>query len=140
MNHSSEAAVRPRRNLLTALWVWAVGLWGSSQLLAAADPKSGKSSHHKAVLKDYELTILIGRLCVDDAFRKEFFESKSLDKKAKDLLAKKKMITRADMPDKADKILKAHKSPQNPVEDACASVSSALLTALGRGSCPDWPC
>jgi hypothetical protein len=143
LNQNSEPAVQPRRNLLTALWVSVAGLWGSSRLVAST---IGAETSHGAqtvtcedTLKDYELTLIVGRLCLDEGFRKAFFESRELDAKALELLSKKKMLTRTDMIDSVDKILKAHKSPTNPVKDAVDSLSAALVAA-GIHSCPDWPC
>ena len=148
MNQISEPAVQPRRNLLTALWVWAVGLWGSSNLLAAttcAQNPSPAPQSCEDTLKQYAFTILVGRLCLDSTFRAEFFKSKAWDKAVEDLLKKEpRMLTKDDMvgADKwVDKMLKAHKSPDNPIQDACYSVDSAISTALKTSvPCIPWPC
>ena len=134
--NQSEATVKPRRRLLTALWVSAISLWGAPKLLAA-DETSQRAAPWE---ERHQLTLLIGRLCIDENFRGEFFKSKELDK-AKDVLKKHKMPSGPDLEKKIDRILKAHKSPGNPVEEACYSVESALTMARLPGfPCNPWPC
>ena len=135
MNQISEVTVKPRRNLLTALWVSAISLWSAPKLLAA-----GENSQQAVSCEDkYQMTLLIGRLCMDEAFRGEFFKDKELEK-AKAVLKRHNMPSSPGLEKKVEKILAAHKSPGNPVEEACYSVESALTMARVSGfPCP-WPC
>ncbi len=142
MKQTSEPGVQPRRNILGALWVWAIGLWSAPQLFAADDNK-----HKAASCEDkYQLTLLIGRLCIDSAFRDDFFklrevEDKERPRKVKEFLEKEpKMPSSPELEAKVEKILKAHKSPENPIQSACYDVESALTMAQVSGfPCP-WPC
>ena len=136
MKQTSEPAVQPRRNLLSALWVWAVGLLAAPRLLA-----SSQTNPQATTCEDkYELTLLVGRLCIDQDFRGEFFKSADAAK-AKALLKKGSMPASPGLEKKMEKILAAHKSPGNPVEEACYSVESALTMArVPTFPCNPWPC
>lgn len=132
----SNSGHQGRRRVLTAAWVWFLGLFGSSRLLAAPpDDWADKK-------KEFELTLLLGRLCLDAAFRNDLFKSKSLDKDALNVLYKDGMLTRSDLIEPIDKVLKASKSP-NPVQKAFGKVEEELSNVgikVGVQGCPKWPC
>ncbi len=139
-----EPAVQPRRNILSALWVWAIGLLAAPKLLAAdkACPSSQVivPDYCKEVMKKYELTILVGRLCLDKCFRDELFKSETLDDPAIKILQADGMLTRPDVAAHVDKILRARNSP-NKVQIACQTVQNEIVTAVKPSMpCPDWPC
>ena len=145
MKQTSEPAVQPRRNLLSALWVWAIGLLAAPKLLAA--DKACQSAqvtvpdYCKDVLKKYELTMIVGRLCLDKCFRDELFKSGTLDDAAISILQADGMLTRPDVAAHVDKVLRAHNSPTNKVQDACTAVQDAITTAVRPAMpCNPWPC
>lgn len=131
MKQTSEVAVRPRRNVLTALWVSIVGLWGATDLLAWSRPKAVKPPC------DGELAMLVARLCMDDDFRTKYFAAKSDDDAIEYVKGKGMSVDKTR--DGVKKMRAAHHSP-NPVSDACAEVYNQLKTAGISLPCPDWPC
>lgn len=144
MNQESEPEVKPRRNLLTALSVWAVGLWGSSRLLAATAGGDNSQTADPEPKRKHELTLLFGRLCLDPGFRYDFFDSKTGDEARGKAESRGLHITRADAKDVVARILIAHNSP-NPVRDACTQVQTAIESAIkasidSKSGCPSWPC
>jgi hypothetical protein len=72
VKQTPESAVRPRRKVITALAISAVTLAAAPRLEATEPPKKKPA----ASADQYAFTILIGRLCVDDKFREQFFKSK----------------------------------------------------------------
>ncbi len=152
MKQTSQAGVQPRRSLLAALWWSLAGLVASSKLSAAAtdeDEKKKKMADHPASKtcragspREAELATIIGRLCLDPKFRDELFQSHQVDANAlTTVLGREMKVTRTDVIENLNKILKAKKGstpPDNPVQTACASVNN-LLASISV-SCPDWPC
>ncbi len=143
MKQTSESAVQPRRNLLTALGVWVVGLWGSTKLWAGtkAEPKCDK---------DFELALVVGRLCIDPNFRNTFFDPQVGDDMA---IQNTNMVTRPEVKDSLKKV-RARKAraglhamadtttttSTNPVQVATESVGVELYAAGALMPCNPWPC
>ncbi len=132
---TSEVAVRPRRNVLTALWVSIAGLWGAtSPVWGMSRPKPVKAPG------DGELAMLVARLCMDDDFRTKYFAATSDDDAIKYVKGKGMSVDKDKTKDAVTKMRAApHKSP-NPVDDACAKVYEQLSLAKISLPCPDWPC
>ncbi len=140
----SEPAVQSRRNLLAALGVWVAALWTSTK--SWASPPSGGG--------DPELTMVVGRLCIDPAFRAKFFGTADDTQAIDDT----EMVKRKDIRESLVKIRKAQKTYKasnpggdgkssektektvNPVNEACGSVYDALATAQALIPCNPWPC
>ena len=135
MKQTSEAAVQPRRNVLSALWVAIMGLWGATM------PAWGMS-RPKAVMapSEGELAMLVARLCMDTDFRTSYFGAKS-DDDAIEYAKGKGMSLGKDKTKEAVRKMRAapHKSP-NPVDDACAEVYKQLSNAAISLPCNPWPC
>lgn len=132
MKQTSEPAVQPRRNVVTALVIWAAGLWSSTKLWAA-EPKCDA---------DYELALLIGRLCIDSDFRNTFFGETDPD-----IAIQKADVTREKVKDSVRKILKkkqmsmqATATSPNPVQVATENVGKELWAAQALMPCNPWPC
>lgn len=155
MKQTSELAVQPRRNILTALGVWVVGLWSSTKVWASPPPPSNQ---------DPELTMVIGRLCIDPDFRKKFFDATVSPDQA---INNTEMVRRNDIRESLKKVREATKPSNatgpsvskgsmtaeatatgttattttgNTVGDACGAVYDALYKAGALMPCNPWPC
>ena len=141
MKQTSEAAVQPRRNLLTALGVWAVGLWSSTKLWG--QPKAEPNCD-----PEYELGLFVGRLCIDTKFRNDFFGEADTETAVKNTGVARDVVKDSlrKIHNKKKATLKGVSQPAtgadtpNSIQVAAETVGKELWAAQALIPCNPWPC
>ena len=140
MKQKTDSAVRPRREVLAALAASAITVAGAPKLLEATEPPKKKPA---ASEDKYAFTILIGRFCVDDKFRDDFFKAKD-PKAAMALIEKDHMPMSPVIPQWVTALFAVPKQLAG-LKDACKKAEDAANVAREKmpklpPPCNPWPC